>query len=64
MVNAALSALGGLVATVVPGDFEWRPFLVAWATTWVVSVATHFGLWKPTGVGPAVQQSTATVGVG
>jgi hypothetical protein len=64
MVNAALTALGGLVATIVPGDFHWHPFLASWATAWVVSVATYYGLWRPTGVAPAVQQSTATVGVG
>jgi hypothetical protein len=64
MVNAALSALGGLVATLVPGDFAWHPFLASWATAGVVSVATYYGLWKPAGVAPALQQSTATVGVG
>jgi hypothetical protein len=64
MINAALTALGGLVATIVPGDFRWHPFLAAWATAWVVSVATYYGLWKPSGVAPALQQSTATVGVG
>jgi hypothetical protein len=64
MINAALAALGGLAATIVPGDFAWHPFLANWATAWVVSVATYYGLWKPSGVAPAVQQSTAGVGVG
>jgi small basic protein len=64
MINAALSALGGLVATVVPGAFHWHPFLASWATAWVVSIATYYGLWKPTGVAPAIHQSTGTVGVG
>lgn len=64
MVNAALTALGGLVATIVPGEFAWHPFLASWATAWVVSVATYYGLWKPTGVAPAIQQSTGTIGLG
>lgn len=63
-LNAGLCGLGGLVATVVPETFTWRAFLVKWATAWVVSVATYYGLWKPSGVAPAVQQSTAGVGVG
>lgn len=63
-LNAGLSAAGGLVATVVPGAFQWHPFLAAWATTWVVSIATHYGLWKPTGISEAVQSSTAGVGIG
>lgn len=64
IVNAALTALGGLVATIVPGAFRWHPFLASWATAWVVSVATYYGLWKPTGVAPAIHSSTGTVGLG
>lgn len=66
VANAALSALAGALATIAPdgSDFAWRPFVVSWATTWVVSVATYYGAWKPTGVAPAVQRSTSSVGVG
>jgi hypothetical protein len=65
IVNAALTALGGLVATVLPGDdFQWHPFLAAWLTAWLTSVGTYYGLLKPTGVAPAVQHATAEVGIG
>lgn len=63
-LNCGLSALGGLVATIVPADFQWRSFLTAWATTWVVSIATYAGLWKPTGIAGAVQGSTQNTGIG
>lgn len=63
-LNAGLSGLGGLIATVVPAAFEWRLFLTKWATAWVISIATYYGLYKPTGIGPAIQQSTAEVGLG
>lgn len=63
-MNAGLSGAAGLMATIVPGAFVWRQFLVKWATVWVVSIATYAGLWKPTGVAPAVQASTASVGLG
>jgi hypothetical protein len=66
VMNAALSALSGALATIAPdgSGFSWKPFLVFWATTWVVSIATYAGLWKPTGVAPAVQRSTGSVGIG
>lgn len=64
ILNAALSALGAALAQIVPGHFVFKAFLIVWATTWVVSVATHYGLYKPTGVSQAVQSSTATVGIG
>jgi hypothetical protein len=64
ILNAMMSGLGGLIATVVPGSFQWKPFLVAVASTWVVSIATHFGLYKPVGVSAAVQSSTGNFGLG
>jgi hypothetical protein len=64
IVNAALTALTSVLALVVPATFEWKAFFIAWATAWVISVATHFGLYKPTGVSAAVQSSTATLGLG
>jgi len=64
ILNAALSALTSVLAQIIPGSFQWRPFIVTWALTWVVSVATYYGLWKPTGIAPAVQNSTSSVGIG
>jgi hypothetical protein len=65
-LNAGLCGLSGVLATIVPEgmDWNWRTFLVKWATAWVVSIATYAGLLKPTGVAPAVQRSTAGVGIG
>ena len=65
-LNAGLSGLSGVLATIVPdtGPWEWKTFLMKWATVWVVSIATYYGLWKPAGVAPAVQESTAGVGIG
>jgi len=64
VVNAFLSAVAGALATVIPGDWQWKPFAVAALSTWAVSVATYFGLWKPTGVSATVQQATTNVGLG
>jgi hypothetical protein len=30
--------------------FNWKSAIFTWLTGFVVAVATHFGLWKPTGV--------------
>lgn len=62
LLNAALTAAAG--ALTLPGPFTARGFAAAWATTWVVSVATYYGILRPTGVAGAVQRSTANVGVG
>lgn len=64
MMNAALSAIGSVLAQVIPASFSWKPFFISWASVWVVSIATYYGLYKPTGIAPAVQNSTANVGIG
>ena len=65
ILNAALTAAGAVLAQTIPaGAFHWHAFFVAWAATWVVSVASHFGFYKPVGVSGAVQSSTATIGLG
>lgn len=34
-----------------PGTvWDWRAAVLAAVTAWVIAVATHYGLWKPTGV--------------
>jgi hypothetical protein len=35
--------------------FDWRGWLLAVGLGFVVSVASHFGLWKPTGVAASAQ---------
>lgn len=61
---ALLSAASGflsewLVALNTSANFDWGSVAVTWVTTFVVGVATHFGLWAPTGVAATV---AATVG--
>ena len=66
VVNAALSAVNGAVAVAAPAGegFVWRAFVVAWVTTFVTSAATYYGIYKPTGVAPAVANTTGNVGIG
>lgn len=65
ILNFGLSALAGGLATVTSdAGFEWKPFLVNFAFTWVISIATYYGLWRPTGVAPAVQEATPEFGLG
>lgn len=62
--NFGLSAASSLLITVNETTFELKPFLINWAFTWAISVATFYGLWKPTGVSNQVQEKTANFGVG
>jgi CHASE2 domain-containing sensor protein len=48
LISSWLAALNGHV------DFDLFTALVTGVGAWVVAVATHFGLWKPTGVSAAV----------
>lgn len=66
VLNLVLSAIaGGLaVALTSNGDVQLSTWLAGIAQTFVVSIASYYGLWKPTGVAPAVQQGTATLGIG
>jgi hypothetical protein len=40
-----------------PADvlWDWRAAVTAAFVAWVIAVATHFGLWKPTGIAARVQ---------
>lgn len=64
ILNAALTGVAAVLAQTLPGTFAWRPFFIAWAGAWVVSVATHYGFYKPVGVTAAVANSTGKVGLG
>jgi len=64
VLNLGLSALAAGLATANEIDFTWKPFLVNFAFTWVVSVATYYGFWRPTEVSTKVQEATAEFGVG
>lgn len=64
VLNFGLSALASVLATVIPEQFTWSAFLVTFAMTWVSSVATYYGLWKPTQTAQVIQVKTANMGVG
>jgi hypothetical protein len=64
VLNFGLSALAGGLATVSETDFQWKPFLVNFALTWVVSIATYYGLWSPSGVSAKVNDIAPEVGIG
>lgn len=62
--NAFLCAISGALSTVIPGAWEWKSFGIAALSTWAVSIATYYGLWKPTGVTQATAGATSSVGIG
>lgn len=61
------AAVEGLIvnATVTDGSavFSWHTVAVA-GIGWVTAVASYYGLLKPTGVSPVVNDKTAHLGVG
>jgi hypothetical protein len=66
VVNLAVSTLSGALLTLPAntGDVQWSVFLVGAFITWVTSIATHFGFWKPTGTTEAIEKRTANFGIG
>lgn len=63
--NALLSAFAGVATQVVEagGTFIPGEAVASVVLTWVVSVATYYGLWKPTKTSEVVQVKTANFGV-
>lgn len=59
---ALLSAVSGLLTEyLAAGDgFNWTTAGLTWLSTFMIAVATHFGLWKPTGITAAVQSIGVT----
>jgi small basic protein len=59
---ALLSALAGFVTEWLasPDDFNWQIAVLTWFQTFIIAVATHFGLWKPTGVTQRAQEIGVT----
>ncbi|MFE9742973.1 hypothetical protein [Streptomyces sp. NPDC006477] len=59
---AFLSALTGILTEYVDvlangGAYNWSVALYTWGGAFILAVATHFGLWKPTGVSASAQRS-------
>jgi len=66
VVNGLLAAVAGAVAvaTQANGVVNVRNTVGAIALAWLTSVATYYGLWKPTGIANAVGEKTQNVGIG
>lgn len=58
LVTSVLTQLGQAIAASTPFDVGLA--LLAVIPAFAISVATYYGLWKPTGVGAAAQDVEAT----
>lgn len=60
---AALSAVSGFATEWLgdPDAFVFQNALFSWVQTFVVAVASHYGLWKPTRVSAKVQETPGLV---
>lgn len=67
VLNALLSAVAGALTVLVDNGGvlgPWQELANAGFATFITSIATYYGVWKPTGVATSVQRKTARVGVG
>lgn len=64
ILNIGLTALGTALATVNQTDWSWKVFAINFGVGWAVSVASYYGLYKPTGTTAKVADATASFGVG
>jgi len=58
LVTSVVTQLGAAVASGIPFDIGLA--LLAVIPAFTISVATYYGLWKPTGIGKAAQDVTKT----
>lgn len=64
VINAVLSATAGVLATVTIVDSaNVRDFVIVMGSTWIVSIASYYGVWKPTGVAGSVIAATSSFGL-
>ena len=65
-VNLILSITAGVVAAFVAGDGTLSTFgiIQAGISAYLASGVTYSNLWKPSGIAPALQERTASVGLG
>lgn len=67
IILAALSAIVGVASQVIGADggaVFTQDTLVSMFTTWVIAVASYYGLWKPTNAASKVSHKTRFFGVG
>jgi hypothetical protein len=54
LLLAGLAALSGFLTEFINSDnFVWQQAVLTTVVTFVIAVAAHYGLWKPTGVADA-----------
>lgn len=68
VLNAGLAAISGaltgaLNANTLNGS-HWEQILLTIGLAWLASVASYFGLWKPTGLSDKLSRATPNVGIG
>ena len=66
VANAALSAVAGVLAAALAtgGTIDVDTALMGALTTWIASIATYYGLWKPTEISTKVAERTQSFGLG
>lgn len=66
LLNLVLCIAGGVLAAFQanPGGLTWLQIAQAVIATYLASGVTYSHLWKPTGVAPAIQRATRSVGIG
>lgn len=66
LLNALLSAVAGALSTALAagGSIQWQLYLVNIGLAWVASIATYYGLWKPTSTAIKLSNATKNFGFG
>lgn len=66
ILNLGLSAIAGALATVIQanGHLDVGAFVTGMGVTWLTSIVSYYGLWKPTGTADRVQELAPNVGIG
>lgn len=66
LLNALLSAAAGAVSTAIAagGAVNWKVYALNIGLAWTISVASYYGLWKPSAVASAVNKATPNFGFG
>lgn len=66
VANLLLSAAAGTLVqfTTNTGSETISDYVIVCGMTWVTSLSTYLGFWKPTKVADAIQNATPNVGIG
>jgi hypothetical protein len=66
VLNLLLSAIAGAVTIAIQADGKIVPseWITGMGMTWLTSIVSYYGLWKPTNVASVVGLKTRNVGVG